>query len=167
MTARTQHIVVAYSMSAGGTLALEHAIELARKAPGRVLHVIHAIDPHAGTPIVPVDGRPDYRYAEAVQAAISEIATSILIARKTTHAIHIDVHARFGKPAEEILQLAREVGADLILVGSHDRTGLERLLLGSTSAAVVRGAECSVLLARAKRDQPAPERLAAIPTPAA
>jgi nucleotide-binding universal stress UspA family protein len=150
MTAATQHIVVAYSLSAGGTLALEHAVELARRSPGRALHVVHAIDAHAGTSLVPRDGRPDYHYADAVQAAIGDIVKSVLTVRPAPHEIHVDIHARFGKPAEEILAVAGELGADLILVGSHDRTGLERMLLGSTSATVVRQAACPVLVIRPK-----------------
>jgi hypothetical protein len=60
------------------------------------------------------------------------------------------VHARIGSPVAEILQLAQEVGADLIFIGSHDKTGVERLLLGSVSARVVRDAKCAVLVARPK-----------------
>jgi hypothetical protein len=60
------------------------------------------------------------------------------------------VHARIGKPAQEILALAAEVGADLIFIGSHGKTGVERLLLGSVSERVVREAGCPVLVARPK-----------------
>jgi hypothetical protein len=55
------------------------------------------------------------------------------------------------KPSRAILALAGEVGADLIIVGSHGLTGVERLLLGSTSETVVREAKCSVEVARPKR----------------
>jgi hypothetical protein len=67
------------------------------------------------------------------------------------HRVHFFVHARIGKAAAEILELAREVGADLIIVGSHGLTGVERLLLGSTSEHVVREAGCPVEVARPKR----------------
>jgi hypothetical protein len=62
------------------------------------------------------------------------------------------VHARIGaKPATEILQLAKEIGADLIIVGSHGLTGVERFLVGSTSERIVREAGCSVEIARTKK----------------
>lgn len=50
-----------------------------------------------------------------------------------------------GEPAEEILSFAERENFDLIVIGSHGRTGLSRLLLGSVAEAVVRGAKCPVL----------------------
>jgi nucleotide-binding universal stress UspA family protein len=60
-------------------------------------------------------------------------------------------HFAEGDPAEEILKCARAIGADLLLVGTHDRVGLEKLLLGSTAAKVAKGAHCPVLIVRAKQ----------------
>jgi nucleotide-binding universal stress UspA family protein len=53
-----------------------------------------------------------------------------------------------GDPADEILRLAREAGADLIVMGTHGRTGLARLLMGSVAEQVVRRAPCPVLTIR-------------------
>jgi nucleotide-binding universal stress UspA family protein len=50
-----------------------------------------------------------------------------------------------GEPARTIVDLAREAGADLIVLGSHGRTGLDRLLMGSVAEHVVRKAGCPVL----------------------
>jgi nucleotide-binding universal stress UspA family protein len=50
-----------------------------------------------------------------------------------------------GDPAREIVRLAREAGCDLIVMGTHGRTGLGRLLMGSVAEAVVRKAPCPVL----------------------
>jgi nucleotide-binding universal stress UspA family protein len=50
-----------------------------------------------------------------------------------------------GVPAAEILRVAREKHADLIVMGTHGRTGLRRLLMGSVAELVVRGADCPVL----------------------
>jgi hypothetical protein len=58
------------------------------------------------------------------------------------------VHARIGRAVEEILLLCREVGADLVFVGSHGLTGLERMLVGSVSERVVREAHCPVMVVR-------------------
>lgn len=54
----------------------------------------------------------------------------------------------FGKPSEAILALAEDVEADLIVIGTHGRKGLERLVVGSVANAVVRDAKCAVLVAR-------------------
>lgn len=53
-----------------------------------------------------------------------------------------------GEPAEEILRVANLCGADLIVMGTHGRRGLARLLMGSVAARVVRGAPCPVLTLR-------------------
>lgn len=55
----------------------------------------------------------------------------------------------FGTPAASILALARSIQADLVIVGTHSRTGLERLVLGSVAQEVLRGASCPVLVAHA------------------
>jgi nucleotide-binding universal stress UspA family protein len=151
---RYHHIVAAYSVSAAGNLVLERAIDLARRNPGYALHVIHAIDAHAGTPLVGLEGKPDYVYADAVQAALADLVVGRITAQKipAPHEIHFNVHARIGKPAEQVLHLARELGAELILVGSHDHSRLERALVGSTSNAIVRGAACSVLVVRPREE---------------
>jgi nucleotide-binding universal stress UspA family protein len=55
-----------------------------------------------------------------------------------------------GHPAETILQFSRDWDADLIVMGSHGRTGLNKLMLGSVSLAVVSHAPCSVVIVRLK-----------------
>ena len=53
-----------------------------------------------------------------------------------------------GAPADEILTLAKQEGVDLIVMGTHGRTGLSRLLMGSVAEQVVRCANCLVLTAK-------------------
>jgi nucleotide-binding universal stress UspA family protein len=53
-----------------------------------------------------------------------------------------------GKPASEIVKSAKEWPADVIVIGSHGRSVLERVLLGSVAEAVLRHAPCSVLVIR-------------------
>ncbi len=55
----------------------------------------------------------------------------------------------FGNPAHSILGLAESIHADLVIVGTHGRKGLERLVLGSVAQEILRGAACPVLVARA------------------
>jgi nucleotide-binding universal stress UspA family protein len=61
----------------------------------------------------------------------------------------VEHRLREGDAAEEILQVADDVGADLIVMGTHGRTGLGRLLMGSVAEAVLRRASCPVLTVRA------------------
>lgn len=60
-----------------------------------------------------------------------------------------DVHVSVGAPASEVVQVAEQVAADLIVIGSHGRHGLG-LLLGSTANGVLHHAECDVLTVRIK-----------------
>jgi nucleotide-binding universal stress UspA family protein len=58
--------------------------------------------------------------------------------------------AQTGAPAETIARAATEWRADLLVIGSHGRTGVRRALLGSVAEAVMRNAPCPVLVARAQ-----------------
>jgi nucleotide-binding universal stress UspA family protein len=149
MSTTYSQVVVGFDFSPSARAALSRAIALATRAPFHVLHFACAIDPRAPLPAVP-GKQVDYEYAERVQRALAGAIEQELRAVNSTIRVHFYVHARIGKPAEEILQLAREVGADLIIVGSKGATGLERLVLGSVSERVVREAECAVMVARPK-----------------
>ena len=58
-----------------------------------------------------------------------------------------------GEPAAEIVRVARERGADLIVISSHGRTGWGRILFGSTAEAVVRHAHCPVLVVKPPQER--------------
>jgi nucleotide-binding universal stress UspA family protein len=59
-----------------------------------------------------------------------------------------------GDPATEIVRYGRDAGVDLIVMGTHGRTGVERLVLGSVAEKVLRDASCSVLVVKLPRGQP-------------
>jgi universal stress protein A len=63
--------------------------------------------------------------------------------------VHIEHRLVGGDPAEVILAIAHEIGADLIIMGTHGRTGVDRLLMGSVAEQVVRKSPCPVLTVRA------------------
>ena len=64
----------------------------------------------------------------------------------------VDVQAFImtGRPADAIIETAKEKGADLIVVGSHGRTGLDRLLMGSVAERVIVLADSAVLVVKGK-----------------
>lgn len=142
----TKQIVVAFDFSGSSEHALEHALDTPHD---NILHVICVIEPHTANAAVP-GGPVDYQYAERVQAAVAERITKELERRGSKEAVHFFVHARIGKPAEQILSLAREIGADSIVIGTKGLKGLDRIVLGSVAEKVVREAGCSVQVARAK-----------------
>jgi nucleotide-binding universal stress UspA family protein len=138
-------VVVAFDFSPSAEYALARAVDVAARAPQHVLHVVATLDERAG-----VLRGISYRDADHVQLLVRERVTAAFAGRSTASEVQFFVHARIGKPSEEILALARDVGADLIFIGSHGKVGLERLLLGSTCERVVREAHCPVMVARAK-----------------
>jgi len=64
---------------------------------------------------------------------------------------HVETRLRQGDSAEEILSLAAELGCDLIVMGTHGRSGLGRLLMGSVAELVLAEADCPVLVVKSPR----------------
>jgi nucleotide-binding universal stress UspA family protein len=144
-------VVVAFDFSHSAHAALDRAIGIATRAPWHVLHIVCAIHPRQPFPALPTS-RIDIVYADRVQEAAAAEVAAALDAQPTREEVHYFVHARIGKkPADEILGVAEDVGADLIVIGSKGLTGVERAMLGSTSERVVREAGCTVEVARPKR----------------
>jgi nucleotide-binding universal stress UspA family protein len=149
MSAQHSQVVVGFDFSHSGRAALDRAIALATRAPWHVLHFVCVIDPHFAFPALPAK-HIDLNYAALVQEEVTAVVVQELDAKRITDRVHFFVHSRIGKPAAEILGVAEDVGADLIIVGSKGLTGIERMVLGSVSEKVVREAGCTVEVARPK-----------------
>ena len=151
MTNINLQVVVAYDFSQSGNAALYRAIALAVRAPVHTLHFACVVDRHGpGLPVSVPHDRIDYAYTERLQQALTELVAQELRAADLQGRVHFFVHVRIGKPADELLALAHEIGADLIIIGSKRLTGVKRLILGSVSEKVVREARCTVEVARPK-----------------
>jgi nucleotide-binding universal stress UspA family protein len=151
MTNINLQVVVAYDFSQSGNAALYRAIALAARAPFHTLHFACVVDRHGpGLPVSVPHDRIDYAYTERLQQALTELVAQELRAADLQSRVHFFVHVRIGKPADELLSLAYEIGADLIIIGSKGLTGVKRLILGSVSEKVVREARCTVEVARPK-----------------
>jgi len=88
---------------------------------------------------------PGHNVLEEMKGKLTELA------RNEVHElIPVYPHIATGKPFNEIVQFARDHATDLIVIGTHGRTGMEHLLLGSTAERVVRHAPCPVLVVRAE-----------------
>lgn len=107
------------------------------------LHIVHVIEPlsFAYGSDIPMDfsGIQQEIHKQA-QTQLTEFSAKYGIA--TEHQ-----YIELGRPENEVHRLAKELAADLIIVGSHGRHGLA-LLLGSTANAVIHGATCDVLAVR-------------------
>jgi nucleotide-binding universal stress UspA family protein len=82
----------------------------------------------------------------------SEMYLSAVATRLEHVAGDVRASVRFGQPADEILAFASDVGADLIAMSTHGRSGISRWVFGSVADRVLRGATCPVLLVRAGQE---------------
>ena len=149
MTNPTKTIVVATDFSEGSDEALKEAIDLAKQTGG-ALDLLHVVEP-------PSDGFP-FGPAYTDGAAFVAFIEQELARRAARAALAgIACHTRFieGNAAPEIVARAREVGAGLIVVGTHGRRGLAHMLLGSVAERVVHLAGCPVLTVPFSRSQKA------------
>jgi nucleotide-binding universal stress UspA family protein len=126
-------------------LPLVCTLRLAAVVPQPVLGMV-------GDPLFP--GAPDYRVLETVNQETSrrllartEVLAEVLRASPGGPQIVVEPVA-LGHPTAELLRIAEEHGAGLIVVGSHGQTGIERFLMGSVSERILRHAPCSVLVVR-------------------
>jgi nucleotide-binding universal stress UspA family protein len=150
MSAEHSQVVVGFDFTASARAAMYRAIAVANRAPFHILHFVCAIEPHGQIPTMPHHGRVDFAYVEQVEKAMLDEIAAELKGAAIADRVHFFAHVRIGRAVREILDLAREIGADLIIVGSKGLTGVERLVLGSVAEHVVREAGCTVEVARPK-----------------
>ena len=81
--------------------------------------------------------------------AQAETALAALARTQLPAPVPATVRVGVGRPAEEILRVAEEAGVDLIVMGTHGRTGLRHVLMGTVAEAVERTAGCAVLTVKA------------------
>lgn len=132
--------------SEGASNALPYAVEIAKKYGARLymLHIIYDIATASGW-YVP-HASFDEMYKELEAGAKKELERFGLEQRRDLKDIEYTIMR--GIPYEEILKFAKEKGIDLIVIGTHGRKGIDRMLFGSTAERVVRNAECPVLTVR-------------------
>jgi nucleotide-binding universal stress UspA family protein len=138
-----RHILCPTDFSASSARAFEHALVLAEwyRAPVTVLHVLP--QPMVAPPALPSQYTPvllDGSLRQAVQADLSS-----LVGPANRAGMHAIAELRDGHPATETVRVAEELHADLIVMGTHGRTGFQRWVLGSVAETVLRRAPCPVL----------------------
>jgi nucleotide-binding universal stress UspA family protein len=136
-----RHILVPHDFSDGAEYALAYAFVLSEKFDARVT-VVHAYE-------VPTSGYPDAfitrsEFSAAIErnnaASLAEVKARALKAK-----VNVETSLRRGVPWVTITEAANELKTDLIVMGTHGRRGVARMLLGSVAEKVVRTAPCPVL----------------------
>jgi universal stress protein F len=142
-----KHIVAALDGSARTELVLRQAERLARDH-GAKLHLCRAINVPVGIPIEAWALSGGELTERLVTDAERELTAQL---QSLSPPLAGQVHVRVGRPAPVICDLAAQIPADLIVLGSHGFDTLDRLL-GTTAAKVVNHAPCSVLVVRPPRE---------------
>jgi nucleotide-binding universal stress UspA family protein len=144
---RIAKILYATDFSSYSNQAYFHAVALAENH-GASLTILYVYNPETGASGAPADQEDTRAYWKDQLHQIRPLDPAIPVR-------HVFLE---GDPAEEIVRYGRDAGADLIVMGTHGRTGLERLLLGSVAEKVLRDASCSVLVVKLPRRVPVGEK---------
>ena len=145
--ANYQHILVAVDIASENAAVIDRALETARQNNARstLVHVVEFTGTlYAGDIPLPEDLDLDRRLAEQAEDKLKALIAERRLA-------DVDHMVEIGIPKREIVRIAEEKGADLIVIGSHGRHGLQ-LLLGSTANGVLHQAKCDVLAVRVSED---------------
>ena len=139
-------MLIAVDGSATATKALEYALSLAEKcsAEVQIVNVIQTIGS--------VTPSPQSVYASLVydleKSAETVLAEAVKVAEEKKPDLKVSTRLLKGRPADEIVRLAKEEGFDIIVLGSRGLGNTEELLLGSVSDRVADKATCPVLIVK-------------------
>ena len=152
---KIEKILVPLDFSVDSMEALNYAVWLAKQFRAAI-HLVHVYPPDEAS--APVGGHLLLQSAEAIER-LNEELTGIHQEHASTFRPE-NCHIRGGRPYEEIVRLAREIDADLIVLATRGYSGLKHLLLGSSAERVVRNAPCPVLVGPKRKQKAKPNRQA-------
>ncbi len=135
-----RRILCPVDFSAHSENALDFAIELAKKL-GADIHLIHVYQlPVYALPDGAMMAGPEFttKVTTELQKALTELAS-----RKS--GVKLETHLLEGIPYREVVRMTGELSADLVVMGTHGRTGIRHLLLGSVAERVVRSSKVPVI----------------------
>jgi nucleotide-binding universal stress UspA family protein len=150
-------ILLATDGSSQAELATRTAVDLGKQTNSQ-LHVIHVWDIASSAVLYPDTtdpegvALPDPVLEEALERRAEQRGREVLeeeVQRVRSAGGRVEQgHLLMGEPAREIVNLAEDLGAGLVVMGSRGRGGIRRTLMGSVSDSVVRHAHCPVLVVR-------------------
>lgn len=142
-----KHILVPVDGSPTSMLAVNKAIGLA-KAFGSTVTALYVLDPY---PFTGVGADFAYGQAQYLSAATAEANAALEAVRQAMHEAQIEAQVLIGEGHavhEGVVQAIEKTGADLVVMGSHGRRGLEKLMLGSVAQRVLSAVHIPVLVVR-------------------
>ena len=152
MANATLKVLVPVDFSETSKRAMAWAFDYAQRAPCEV-HMLHVVERHVSLTDLRERGIDALRSEleevnRAAERELEQMAPSPE-AREQIGTIHH--HIATGRPADEILRVSDEISPDMIVMGTHGLTGVERMLMGSVAAKVVRRAPCTVVCVKPSR----------------
>lgn len=142
-----RNIVIATDGSENSQRAISHGIEIA-KLSGATVHALYVVDTTSFTSI-PMDAGWEAMYE--ILRGEGEKAISEVKELGETSGVEVREVLLEGHPSNEIIDFAEKNNADLIVVGTLGKTGLDRFLMGSVAEKVVRGSKVPVLVVRSEK----------------
>ncbi len=133
-------IVVGTDGSETADVAVNEAIELAQKHEA-ALHIVSSYKPQKARRVSGGGEGWDIRPQDEVDSLLEASA-----ARARVRKVPVEIHSTRKEPAKAVLAVAKEVDADLIVVGNRGMRGTKRFLLGSVPNTIAHGAQCHVLV---------------------
>jgi len=116
--------------------AADRAVALARLADAAV-HAVYVQEPYPYTGIGATNSTGVQEHLAAAQREASQALELVSALTRSAGVTLVTEIAEGSSPAEQIVEMARRCGADLIVMGSHGRTGIARVLLGSVASKVL------------------------------
>jgi len=143
-----RNILVPVDFSEDSEAACRMAQALARSLEGAELHLLHVI-PDQAFASPPYGPRPPADFSAEVERA-ADTHFREWRAQHFENEEGIEHLLRRGDPSSVIVETAKAIGADLIVMGTRGLTGLQRLLIGSVTERTVRSAPCPVMSVRSE-----------------
>jgi nucleotide-binding universal stress UspA family protein len=140
-----QRILVATDLSEGSEALFGFAEDLARRSGAQVI-VVHIADPAEYDEIRRETRMGLDEYVEKLRSAIRRTFEKSIEGRTPARPIRVEVALKARSVPQELLEMARREQVDLIVLGTHGRTGLARVMLGSVAEEVLRHAVTPVLV---------------------
>ena len=141
-----KQLLVAVDFSDPSIRALQVAREMGTRLNSK-LHIVHFVPMRVMD--MGMEGGVDF-IEEMHQKELEEAKVKLekFVKDHTTTEDEVEQHLRSGEPAAEVNPMAIELSADIIIIGTHGRTGLKHLLLGSVAESILRSADVPVLCVR-------------------
>ena len=136
---KLNRILVPMDFTDAAEKAMQYAVPFAKQF-GAQLYLLHVIEPYL--PPSELAAYPDIETPDETEHQLQAMS------QKIDQEVHSSVIVRRGNAAWEILAAIKELDVDLVILSTHGRRGLDRMLMGSTTEKVVRRASCPVLIVR-------------------